>query len=75
MRTPQEEAERIIEMYEEITFFEGHLTERAKYDCALIHVDGIMKETDMYKGNLNPRWKYWKQVNKIIEKQIINLSA
>ena len=30
---------------------------RATTQCAIIHVKGILEEIDMYKGELNPRWK------------------
>ena len=29
---------------------------------AILQVKGILKEVDMYKGELNPRWQYWQSI-------------
>lgn len=31
-------------------------------ECAIIKVTGILKEINVYKGNLNPRWEYWQSI-------------
>lgn len=36
--------------------------------CAIIHVDEILKEIPMYIGNLNPRWKFYNDVKDELQK-------
>lgn len=58
------EAEKIkLEFYPNSSFDEAaQNSDEAAKDNAIIHVKGIMKEVDMYKGELNPRWKFWSDV-------------
>lgn len=35
--------------------------------CALVTVEEILNKTPMYKGELNPEWKFWNDVKKELE--------
>ena len=48
-----------------IDAYEGSLGDAKQ--CAIIHCDLMLKELPMYTGNLNPRWKHYKDLKQKIE--------
>ncbi len=70
MKTPEEEAK---EIYNDFYLYSAHQnsekarSEQAKH-CALKCVDRMINEVDMYKGELNPRWKVLQSIRQAIEK-------
>ena len=74
--TPEQtkaEAEKIINSYIDHVAIDYQYDEEplrdCQIECAILQVKGIMKEIDMYKGELNPRWKHWKSILTELESQ------
>lgn len=68
--TPKLKAEQLVEKYEKIELlknYDGMYRELA-IECAKIAVDEIIVNTDMYVGNLNPKWSFWQEVKQELEK-------
>jgi hypothetical protein len=75
MKEPKEEAERIIEMYYSLTdkcscyeYLCNCFTmyERKAQQCAILHVEGIVKLVSYPQTNIK-RKKYWQEVLQIIK--------
>lgn len=72
MKEIAQEAERIHTMFyrsfklsnseKDISWSDKHAKE-----CALIYCDGILKAISMYTGSLNPTFKRYTEVRKLIE--------
>lgn len=68
--TPQERAVSIYNNYRQIHLlkdFDG-MDEKLAIQCSIIAVNEIIQDTSMYLGNLNPKWHYWNEVKKELEK-------
>lgn len=74
------EAQSLIEMFYaeisgmELSFISKHIQMpngdshfKTAKQCAIIHCDLMLKELPMYTGNLNPRWKHYKDLKQKIE--------
>jgi hypothetical protein len=67
--TPKEKADKLVnEMY---TCYQGHIDKYTAKQCALIAVDEIIKENDLFDrtdGYVQKRIDYWQEVKQEIEK-------
>lgn len=65
--TPEEEAERLIKLFEDHNYHDLVSIREDAVSTALIHIKELFKHIPMYLGNLNPEWKYYDNVKKILE--------
>lgn len=72
--TPKEEADELYYNYHQLLRqmrFQAETMKQfnlAAKECALSCVDKILKAIPMYNGNLNPKWKHYKEVKTELEK-------
>lgn len=69
--TPKEKAKELVEKFEDYVFCDKHTELPLKImqiECAKIAVEEIIKNTDMYNGDLNPKWKFWNDVKSELNK-------
>lgn len=77
--TAKEKAKELIEKYSPMMYcymgsgmlsndYDEKVVRENAIQCAKIAVDEIIANTDMYVGNLNPKWSFWQEVKQELEK-------
>lgn len=64
---PKEKAEEILRAFNKILTGDSKSNNENAKKCALLCIDEILKVVPMYVGNLNPTWKFHKDVRTEIE--------
>lgn len=70
--TAKGKAEELIHNFENVDFLKdvGSMDIELARQCAIVCVEKLILNTDMYFGNINPKWSFWEEVKQELEKML-----